>query len=294
MNSMMTRNDLKPPVTRSEHHSIVKVITGLLLPILFLTLSLVHRVQAVPGDLDISFSGDGKVTTDFKSGSGDIARAVTIQNNAKIVVAGISDENGFFDFALARYNLSGSSDTIFSNNGIVTTNFGVNRDSFDDAFTVAIQNNGRIVAAGKSDAGGSFDFALARYEEDGDLDPTFGVGGKVITDFGTLVDNLDEAFALAIQSDGKILVTGRSKEQIQLGGDSSAVLARYETNGDLDPAFGINGRVRTNFGAFDRAKAIAIQPDAKIVVAGDSNDNANPEFVVERYNSDGSRDLRKL
>ncbi len=145
--------------------------------------------QAAPGDLDLTFGTGGKVTTDF-AGDGDLAFAVALQPDGKIVAAGRSS----FDFALARYNADGSLDPTFGTGGKVTTDFG-----FDEAFAVALQPDGKIVAAGYAVVGSSLDFALARYNADGSLDPTFGTDGKVTTDFG----NFDEALAMA-------LPTGRS------------------------------------------------------------------------------------
>src|SRR5262249_39979668 len=108
-----------------------------------------------------------------------------------------------FDFGLAGYNADGSLDTTgFGTNGFVDTDFGTIRDA---AMAPAIQADGKILAVGFT-GGTAFDFAVARYNTDGSLDTTgFGTGGKVVTDFGT---NDDEARAVAIQADGKIVVAG--------------------------------------------------------------------------------------
>src|SRR5438132_14751 len=126
---------------------------------LLLALSLTCPVEAGPGDLDSSFGTGGKVTTDF-GGTDDAATAVAIQANGKIVVAGSSGATceGPFDFGLARYNTDGTPDITFGTGGKVTTNFG---GSDDQASAVAIQADGKIVAAGFTDASGTHDFALA-------------------------------------------------------------------------------------------------------------------------------------
>lgn len=122
---------------------------------LALVLALPGVAQAAPGDLDTSFSFDGKVTTDF-GGVGDEAHAVAVQADGKIIAAGIGPA-GFTGFALARYNTNGSLDTSFSGDGKVTTDF----EGDDDwAYAVALQADGKIVAAGHKNG----DFALARYE----------------------------------------------------------------------------------------------------------------------------------
>lgn len=118
---------------------------------LALVLALPGVAQAAPGDLDTSFSFDGKVTTDF-GGVGDEAHAVAVQLDGRIVAAGRTRT----DFALARYNVDGSLDTSFSGDGRVTTGFGTS----ETARGVALQADGKIVAAGHKNG----DFALARYE----------------------------------------------------------------------------------------------------------------------------------
>jgi uncharacterized delta-60 repeat protein len=116
-------------------------------------------VPATPGDLDTTFSGDGKVTTDF-GGFSDTAHALAIQPDGKLVVAGIAGASSF-DFALARYLPNGSLDPTFSGDGKVTTVFS---GGFDAAQALAIQpNNGRLVVAGFADGFGNGAFALARY-----------------------------------------------------------------------------------------------------------------------------------
>jgi uncharacterized delta-60 repeat protein len=125
-----------------------------LLPaVLVASLILVSGAQAAAGDLDPTFSGDGKQTSDFGGCCGaEGAAAVAIQADGKLVAAGTNDFE--FDFALARYNSDGTLDTSFSGDGR-RTNFA----DFDGASGVALQGDGRIVAAGV----GNGDFALARY-----------------------------------------------------------------------------------------------------------------------------------
>jgi uncharacterized delta-60 repeat protein len=125
------------------------------------------------------------------------------------------------------------------------------------------------------------DFALARYLPDGTLDATFGGNGTVLTDF----TSIDQAHALALQPDGKIVVAGYSF----VGGiDSDVALARYRPNGTLDPTFGGDGTVLTDFrsGSRDFAFALAIQPrDGRLVVAGRSNASGSVDIALARYHA---------
>ena len=118
-----------------------------------------HPVAAADGDLDTSFDSDGKVTTEVGS-TNDYAGSVTIQSDGKIVAAGYSNNGSNDDFALVRYNTDGSLDASFDGDGKVTTAIG---SGTDQAFSVAIQSDGKIVAAGYSNNGSNWDFALVRY-----------------------------------------------------------------------------------------------------------------------------------
>ncbi len=219
------------------------------------------------GSLDGNFDWDGKVITDV-GGSGDKAYSVAIQNDGKIVAAGYSWYGSNYDFALARYNTDGTLDTTFSGDGKVITNV----DGYDDqARSIAIQNNGKIVVAGYSGSYGNEDFALVRYNSNGIPDTSFSSDGKVITDMG---GNWDIAYSVAIQNDGKIVAAGFS---------DNFALARYSTDGTLDTTFSGDGKVITDLGGWDEAYGVAIQSDGKIVAAGKSSLGGNFDFALVRY-----------
>ncbi len=232
------------------------------------------------GSLDTTFSGDGKQLTDFGGAFGDRADAVALQSDGKIVVAGIVDDFRPSDFALARYNPNGSLDGTFSGDGMQRTDFGFG--GTEGATGLAVQGDGKIVAvgvAGESPMGD--DFALARYDPNGSLDPSFSADGKETTDFGLGVE--DRANGVAVQGDGKIVVVGVA------GGGATAndfALARYDSNGSLDPTFSGDGRRRTDFrfGDSDEAKGVALQSDGNIVAVGVGRaPNQTDSFALARY-----------
>jgi len=244
------------------------------------------------GTLDTTFGAGGRVRTDFP-GLAAVASAVVIQADGKIVVAGGAFPLFTFagDFKVVRYNPNGSLDRSFGSGGIVTTIF-PGDGSF--AFAVALQADGKIIAAGTDFVDfnpgdmSDTDFALARYNADGSLDPTFGNGGTVTTDFfGTE----DDALSVLIQPDGKIVAVGSGNDPADFY-DFAAV--RYLSNGALDTTFGVGGRVSTDFGdrGFDRAHSAALQADGKIVTAGfaTSVDGISENFAVARYTSSGVLD----
>ena len=240
--------------------------------------------QISAGDLDTTFGGgDGKVITDLVTADNDAVRAVAIQADGKIVVAGYSNGSGNDDFALARYTTSGVLDTTFGGgDGKLVTDI-VTADQ-DFAYAVSIQADGKIVVAGTSNGSGTNDFALARYTTAGALDATFGTGGKVTTDIVTA--DTDIVNAMAIDADGKIVVFGETNGA---GAGYDFALVRYTTAGALDATFGTGGKVTTDIGA-DYGYAVAIQADGKIVVGGTSNGAGTNDFALARYTPAGVLD----
>ena len=238
-----------------------------------------------PGDLDPTFGSGGIVTTNIGSSFGD-GYGMALQPDGKIVVAGdaLAYHDAYPDFIVVRYNSDGSLDSTFGSGGEVITPIG---SSGATARSVAVQPDGRIVAAGytSNSYGSDYDFAVVRYNSDGSLDSTFGSGGKVTTAVGS---SHDYGYDVALQSDGKIVVAGYSYN----GSNYDFAVVRYNSDGSLDTTFGSGGKVRTAMGSStDRGYSVALQSDGKIVVAGNSSiGTSNDGFAVARYNSDGSLD----
>jgi uncharacterized delta-60 repeat protein len=216
---------------------------------------------AASGDLDSSFSGDGKVTTNFTRRA-DVASGMELQPDGKIVTAGVAGAGGSNPkFALARHNTDGTLDSTFSSDGKVTTDL---TPRLDGAHDMTIDGTGRIVAAGVVGIGGSDPrFALVRYNPDGSLDTSFSGDGKVITNFSR---HYDSARAVAIDPDGKIVVAGT----VNWGPNPNFGVARYNPDGSLDSSFSGDGKVTIDVsGRSDNALEMAIQSDGKIVVSGE-------------------------
>lgn len=206
-------------------------------------------------------------------------KSISIQPDGKLVVAG-SVFNGVNNFALARYTPHGSLDPTFNVTGKVITVIGPS--SVVNA--VAIQPDGKIVAVGSAydQEGHGSGFVLARYNTNGSLDTTFNTTGKVVTAIGSI----SYGNAVAIQVDGKIVVAGSANN----GTSTGFALARYNADGSLDTTFNNTGKVITIIGGFSNANAIAIQPDGKIMVAGEAYSDGRTNFALARYNVDGSID----
>jgi uncharacterized delta-60 repeat protein len=225
------------------------------------------------GDLDNTFDADGILTTAVGS-STDIIQAMAIQTDNKIVVAGYTvTGDGTADFVLARYGTTGILDNSFDFDGKLTTAISAGSDY---ATALAIQTDGKIVTSGY---GNGNNFALARYTTNGFMDNTFDLDGIVTT---SAIPYISDSRAMAIQSDGKIVVAGFSTNN---GIKYDFGLARYTTSGALDSSFDTDGKVTTAIGSSsDYAKAMAIQSDGKIVVAGITTVGSRMDFALARYN----------
>jgi uncharacterized delta-60 repeat protein len=221
------------------------------------------------GALDTGFGTGGKV----KAPPGS-ANAAALQRDGKILAAGAVPSGAATDFALARYNPNGTLDASFGTGGKVTTSIGPGNDSISG---IGVQADGKIVVGGTTFNGTSEDFAVARYNANGSLDTTFGSGGKVTTSLGAFNDRAND---LALQPDGKIVVVGNTFKSK----DAAAfAVVRYNANGTLDPTFGTGGKVITAVGANDFAAAVAIQPDGKVLVAGNTSDLVHTDLALVRY-----------
>lgn len=234
------------------------------------------------GTPDTSFDVDGKTTVDFY-GFDDLGNGLAIQGDGRIVVAGsASHDFGVMDFGVVRFDANGALDASFDADGLVTTDIGM----WDDGTAVAIQADGNIVVVGGTVVpfGHYYEFALARYDTSGALDPGFGAGGKVVTDF---ILGSDYATDVLIQGDGRIVAAGWASDPADVELLIDFGLARYDTNGALDPTFGIGGKVMTDFGHIDYGQAVALQSDCKIVMAGYSwpVETGDSAFALSRYDA---------
>lgn len=242
------------------------------------------NVQALTGDLDPDFGRGGKVTTDF-FGDNDEALGLVVQPDGKTIVAGFARSNNRLTFfAMSRYNPDGSPDSSFGDGGKVTT------DSFwgfTSGKALALQPDGKLLVGGAATLGASVTgFALARFNEDGSLDKSFGTDGQAVA---AILDQYARVEALHVLPDGKILAAGTASPITSL---NDFAVARFNSDGSLDTTFGIDGRVITNFlGSSDSVRDMLVQPDGKIVVVGIAFDPvSNEKWALARYNSNGSLD----
>ena len=232
------------------------------------------------GSLDATFGEGGKVARTVP-GRG---YAVALQADGAVVVAGeavVTDSpTDFSDLLVARFLPDGTVDTSFGDGGRVSTDLA---GATNSARNLVLLPDGAIVVGGEpiGDSEGFDHTDLARYGADGKLDPTFGTDG-VMTLAAARVGE-----GLAVQADGRLVLVGRGTDA---GGESTFAVMRLDADGAPDGTFGVGGLVTTDVGdQGDAAKAVAVGPDGRIVVAGRSGD-INTDFAAARYAPDGRLD----
>jgi uncharacterized delta-60 repeat protein len=224
------------------------------------------------GQLDSSFGTTGKVTTDL--GDDDEGKSITIDANGKILVAGSLVLNGQRDFTVVRYDASGTLDTSFGTGGKVTTDCG---SDDDQSKSITIDANGKILVAGTTIVNGQRDFTVVRYDASGNLDTSFGTGGKFTTDLG----GDDDARSLTIELSGKILIGGT----ININGSNDTAIVRLTPDGKLDTSFGVSGKLIRDYGGNDEINGIALDASGKLVLAGVVGSTAGNNLGLVGYSN---------
>jgi uncharacterized delta-60 repeat protein len=254
------------------------------------------------GSLDTTFGTNGYITTDF--GADEMANAVAVQADGKIVVAGHTTGGMHGDIAMARYNADGSLDTTFGTGGKVIADSGSDQSNpFDDtANSVEIQNGKILVHGVRTNLAimaptplneSAFD---AQFNADGTIDTTFGTNGFNVKPLMDMETAIGFSSVLPLPG-GKTLLVG---SHIGVDTGSDFVVKRFNADGTLDTTFGTGGRIELNLqpgqagspihGSADVAYRAALQADGKIIVVGSSDAGSGPKFAIVRLNSDGSLD----
>lgn len=259
------------------------------------------------GTPDTTFGGGGTVVQAFgKSTNSDALRALELQPDGKIVAVGLINSNGWGNtnpdvgnWGVARFNGNGTLDTSFDGDGFLATVITANKNARVDA--VGVQADGRIVAAGTVYSGAPTyaDMAVVRYLPTGAVDAGFGTGGRVKLDFTAehqvVATSSDEAYGLAVQADGKIVLAGYESNR------TDGLLARLNPDGSPDSGFGGDGRVVVigptythpsgpTYSPMMKFNSVAVRADGKIVAWSPSAADANNPASVVRVNADGSLD----
>ena len=248
------------------------------------------------GTLDTTFGlGTGIVTTSFGSFispyTKSTATSLVIQPNGLIILGGssLNTVTNKTKFALARYNTNGTLDTTFGSGvGLVITDFGTIQDEL--GFSITLQSNGYIVLGGQISSGSVYDFAIVRYDTQGNLDASFGVGGLYKLNVPTFNSYVA---SIKVQTNDYIVFGGTTSDPTSVV-PQYWLLGRLDTTGTLDPTFGTGGTVSTSLTSPSTlsANSVAIQTDGKIVVGGTYNLNSSAavSFALARYTTNGTLD----
>ncbi|HKR22442.1 MAG TPA: hypothetical protein VJS17_07605, partial [Pyrinomonadaceae bacterium] len=223
------------------------------------------------GSLDGTFGTGGTVRPKMgpTATAIGIARALAIQPDQKIVVVGVAEDS----WAIARFLPNGDLDQDFSGDGKILFNFGVGTETATD---VVLQSDGKIVVAGFRAGQTGPSTVVARLNADGTTDNNFGPGANGIVQ---PVDGSNRATSVVIEASGKILIGG----DISQLPETDFLVTRLNTNGTKDTTFAVGGSARTSFGVEDRAEELLLQPDGKVVAAGNSVNSGTGAFVLARY-----------
>lgn len=223
------------------------------------------------GQLDTAFGDGGRKLIDFGTAA-DVAYAIAVGPGGQIVVGGTADGN----FAFTRLEASGARDNTFAQAGSQLFDMG---SATDQIGAIAVQADGRMVAAGSSGA----NTVVLRLRADGEADPTFsGDGVLIIPGLAARNDSArpDHSMSLAIQPDNRILVANKTP-----GGDFG--LTRIDSSGNVDSAFGVNGIASADFGGDDDADAVLLQTTGQILVVGTTDAGGVPKTGIAAFDSQG-------
>ena len=267
------------------------VVAGFAEPVLGQKQLLVARFLS-NGDFDGSFNGTGWLVID--AGGTAEATAVAVDGEGRIVAGGRVETGAGDRFALVRVLDNGALDTTFGGDGIVDADIGAQSERLE---ALAIDAAGRIVAAGRGALFGSDRFVVARYNDDGGFDGTFGIGGATLTTFPGA--SSVRAFALVITPSGRMVVAGEGI----VSDHSAAAVARYNEDGTLDANFDADGRVLVDVTALGSpgslttspligiyARDVMLDPIGRIVLAGPGFTTNSSRMAVVRLNGIGQLD----
>lgn len=250
----------------------------LIITLCFCSLILISA-QSQPGSLDKSFGTNGVVLTGDKV---NYCFALAVQTDGKIIQAGGGSYKDKAGFLMIRFDKDGNIDGSFGIDGRVVTDLPGDEETI---FALATQPDGKILASGYMIRdNNTVDIALVRYYNNGAVDSSFGENGVVI-------DNLkmdDYVTAMALQADGKIILTGITFSEADHGDNKTSFLLRYTPDGNYDQGFGENGKVFTTFNQSIKIGAVSILADDAILTGGTYNYIGNPQFLLVKYNGDGT------
>jgi len=230
--------------------------------------------------LDYSFGNNGIITTAVGNADDGI-NAIEIQSDGKIVTAGYSYDGSGEKITVARYLDNGALDLSFNSTGVLAICINGFNDVGKD---LVIQQDGKIVVAGYTFNGYNDDFAIVRLNMDGSIDSSFSHNGHFVFPFGDANDRCTSIISL---NDGSFIAAGSTYN----GYNHDLALVKLTSNGFLDSSFGDNGIITLDLSTDEYIESIALQPDGKLLVAGNYIDGIHQQFFLVRFTLNGQLDL---
>jgi len=267
----------------------LKTLVARMAALLALAMSVaVCATPGQPGTIDTTFNGTGQVVTHI-TGAANLANAAALQPDGKIVLGGICQTGGFTNLCAVRYNIDGSLDTSFGGTGKIVSIVAAS----DNVTSVAVQRDGKLLFAGSCQRSVGIGFCARRFNADGSPDTAYGDGvtGTALTMMGS---SSSTAGAIVLQPDNKLVLAGSC-----FGGPNQDFCAlRLNTDGSPDASFGTGGKAITAISTqglgTDSVRAVALQPDGKVVLAGQCSGGQTQslnDLCALRYNANGALDL---
>jgi uncharacterized delta-60 repeat protein len=237
------------------------------------------------GVLDNTFGNDGKVIIDFSGNNHDIAYSLALDEQGNVYVAGYTYVNRNYDFGIIKLDASGVLDNTFGIDGKAIID--ISGNSFDIAYSLALDEQGNVYVAGYTDVNGNglFEFGVIKLNASGLLDTSFGKNGKVIIDFSG--NSYDIAYSLVLDQQGNVYVAGYTN----LNGSDDFVVIKLDASGVLDNTFGIDGKaiidISVNGYSVDVARSLALDEQGNVYVAGFTDVNGNNDFGIIKLDASG-------
>ncbi|HIA58805.1 MAG TPA: hypothetical protein EYO00_02770, partial [Gammaproteobacteria bacterium] len=234
------------------------------------------------GKPNATFADNGVFRTTLEGNNNRAISAVSVEPDKLLI--GINTGNGSnTNFGILRLNSNGTLDSNFGTNGLVITE----SDSIDQLQQIAIQPDGKVILGGTRFNGETVDILIARYNEDGSIDQSFGNNGTVSIDIGT--GSSDFLTDIAVDSNSNILASGYTDSS----GAFEPFVSRFDATGNLDPSFGSQGTTLINYDGGDGgyfATDLLIQENGKIIVVGTGDTDRRPTLVATRLLDTGILD----
>jgi len=251
-----------------------------------LFLLLITKVFSQNISLDTTFGINGYVDGLY---NGEFSNTAFILPDGKVLLAGTANASN--QFLIEKYNIDGSRDVSFGTNGsgYITNNSITNQKEY--AYKIKGQQDGKILIAGKSDVNPSlsgyyYNALLARFQDDGTIDTSFGTNGYVKTEFGS---NDDYIIDIQITTSGNIYAIGNSRETAT--DYRMAKIVKYDASGNLDTTFASSGIQTIAMAHGVVLTSIFVQNDGTILLTGSSTDiTDNSDLLLVKLDANGSLD----